>query len=448
MKKKRELLEEHLLKLFIEHNANTEVFTKVRDSLKGKMYSGRVAGIFDLNIQLSLVSDKELCLITQAMYGAVGNKNSHINPTDWFKESEISQANEKTIEEETEEFIVFKNMSKKPSDEEDEWIGYVSYGQIKMAWEHGFLKYNQDTQRAGKLVEMFGKTYVLPTIFKSNVLKIKNAMVKRRYHTNMLTFNITNTPTHRKSYNKENGDLKVWAGNTEIAVIDGGHRTLAIIKAVDENPELENEYIAVMVKNVLVSTAQEFIYQEAQGVKQDAKTLAMVNDDDIVNRFCRNINKQRRDNSLYEKIGLLQKDYNNCLIPLSKFIEAMNDNFGDIFKRENPDEIDKLSKYIIDFFNIIMENNKDYYIGEVKELKEQYISYTSNFSVGLIKVASMLYENEKWDCILLDILDNINWDRKNSEWKKNKIISPNFTNTTKKRIYSYFEGLVHKELNT
>lgn len=442
MKKKRELLEEHLLKLFIEHNANTEVFTKVKEALRDKMYSGRVAGIFDLNIQIGLISDSELCLITQAMYNVLGNTYSQINPTDWFKDSEIAQANEKHIDEEVEEFIIFKDMSKKPSENEDEWLGYVSYGQIKKAWEQGFLKYNQDTQRAGKIVEMFGRTYVLPTIFKSNVLKIKNAMIKNRYHTNMLTFNITNTPTHKKAYNKENRELKVWGGSTEIAVIDGGHRTLAIIKAVDESPELENEYIAVMIKNVLVSTAQEFIFQEAQGVKQDAKTLAMVNDEDVINRFCRNINKQRRDNSLYQKIGLLQKEYDNCLIPLSKFIEAMDDNFGDIFKRENSDEIENLSNYIIEFFNVVVDNYEEYYIGDIEELKEKYISYTSNFTVGLIKVANMLYGNDDWDCILINILENINWDRKDSEWKRNKIISPNFTDATKKKIYNYFESLV------
>lgn len=441
MKKRREVLESILLRLFIQYNADKQVFQTLKEETKGKMYSGRVAGLFDLNMQIGLTSDSELYLITQGMFKAVGDKHPEINPQDWFKESEIERANEKHAEEEIDDFIIFKNLTKKPSNVEDEWIAYISYGQIKRAWEQGFIKYDQDTQRTGITLELFGKTYVLPTIFKSNVEKIKRAMIGRRYHTNMLTFNITNTPTHKKFYNKEERSLQVW-GYGATAVIDGGHRTLAIIKAVDEKPELENEYIAVMIKNLLVSSAQEFIFQEAQGVKQSAKTLSMVNSEDIVNRFCRNVNNERRDNSLFNKVGLEVKEYDTCLIPIDKFIEAMKDNFKEIFAREDAEEIESLRRYIIDFFNVVIENNKEVYIGNPNELKARYISYTSNFTVGLIKLASELYGDENWDIKLLEILNNLDWDVKNEVWKKHKIISPKFTPVNKKHIYNFFQDLV------
>lgn len=433
------------MKFFIEYNSDKEVYKLMKEQLKGKMYSGRVAGIFDLNIQLSLITDMELCLITQALYKATEEKHASISPLTWFKEAEINMANERHAEEDVEDFIIFEEMSKKPTANENEWIGYVSYGKIKRAWEQGFLKYNQDTQRTGKIVEMFGKTYVLPTIFKANVDRITKSMVNRRYHTNMLTFNITNTPTHKKVYDAETRTLKVYGGATEIAVIDGGHRNLAIIKAVDEKPELENEYIAVMIKNLRVSSAQEFIYQESLGVKQDVKTVSMVNDEDLVNRFCRNINNERRDNKLYNMIGLTVGDYNKTLIPLVKMIEAIRDNFGDVFERENSEEIEQLEKYIIEFFNIVISNNEEYYNGDIEELKDTYISYTSNFTVGLIKMASMLYKDNDWDTKVLQVLENIDWDIQNPEWKKNKVIAPKLTPVVKKKIYSFFQEMLSND---
>lgn len=442
MRKSRRELEITINSILENNNKNKDMLESFILNLKNRFYRGRVVRIFDKSIQITLLSNEELYLVTQALFNITGDKN--INPEKWFLESEIRDASSIRLmngEEDIEPVVEFINFVKKNG--QDEWIGYVPYKYIQSLYEKGLLTYNQDTQRKATIIERGGNKYILPTIFKSSVTKIAHKMVEGKFYTNAVTLNVTKNFKEELFYNESEGILRVPINeNTELAIVDGAHRILGIVKALNIQPDLENE-IAVNVKNLTIDEAQEFIYQEALMNKQDLTSLRKSSVRDSYMEMAKTVARMgdRRSNILFNRIGFLDGKMNECLVTGEKFSMGLKDNFKDLCEQADTEQLMNIVKYVAEFFRYIAELCPQEYNGDYEELKRRSISTCSNFYVGMLAYARKLYDNKEWKEELEAVIEEMSWDIKDKSWKEYGVTVDKLNVKTKKRLYDYFNSL-------
>lgn len=440
MKKSRRELEITLGEILDKNNKNKDVLDNFIFKLTSRFYRGRVVRIFDKSIQLTLLSNEELFLVTQALYDITQEKN--IEPSRWFLESERNDALKISItEEDTDEIVEFVNFSKKSG--QDEWVGYVSYKTIQSLYERGKLTYNQETQRKATVVERGGSKYIMPTIHKSSVTRIAKKMIDGKFHTNAITLNVTKTLSEELFYDERENILRVPVSRTtELAIIDGAHRILAMVKALNIEPNLNNE-IVVIIKNLTVEEAQEFIIQEALTNKQDLSHLRKSNTRDTYLEMTKTIARMgdKNTNVLFNRIGFLDGKMDNCLVTGDKFSMGIKDNFKDICEQDNGANLMNVAKYLVEFFNYIAELAPYEYEGEYELLKKRSVSTCSNFYLGMLSCARILHNNNDWKNQLEEIIENISWDIKDKVWKDCGVTVENMSTKSKRKLYDYFNSL-------
>ena len=442
MRKSRRELEITINSILENNNKNKDMLESFILNLKNKFYRGRVVRIFDKSLQITLLSNEELYLVTQALHNITGDKN--INPDKWFLESEAKDASKIMLmngEEDIEPVVEFVDFIKKKG--QDEWIGYVPYKRIQDWYEKGLLTYNQDTQRKATIVERGGSKYVLPTIFKSSVTNIAKKMVEGKFYTNQVTLNVTKNFREELFYNESEKILRVPINeNTELAIADGAHRILGIVKALNIQPDLDNE-IAVSVRNLTVDEAQEFIYQEALMNKQDLTTLRKSSVRDSYMEMAKAVARMgdKRSNILFNRIGFLDGKMNECLVTGEKFSMGLKDNFKDLYEKGDGKELINIVKYVVEFFTYIAELCPYEYDGDYEMLKKRSISTCSNFYVGMLAYARKLYGESDWKDKLEAVIEEMSWDIRDKSWKECGVTVDNMNVKTKKKLYDYFSFL-------
>lgn len=439
MKKRRRTLEILLSDILQENNKNEDFLKSFLNSLEGKIYRGRATRIFDTSLQLSLLSDEELCLICRILYKLT--RNTNIIPETFFLDREI-RASEKVesidIDQNALPNVEFKNFLHKEG--EEEWLGYVSYKQIKDWFERGYLTYNLQTQRKSTILERQGTRYVLPTIHRKSLNNIAKQMVLGKFYTNAITLNITKNLKEDVIWDEENSTLIVpISPTTELAIIDGCHRILGMVKALGEK-DIDNE-ICVIVKNLTVDEAQEFIYQEAQINKQNISALKNSSVRDPFMEMTKTIARMGspKNNILYGKIGFLEGNMKEAYCIGERFATGLRDNFSDLYYEKDLGV--EIAKYIVDFFNLMGKLCPDEFLGDVEELKHKYVTVYSNLYVGLLAYARKIYGELDWDERLKDMLEIMDWRVENPEWRSLGITLERLTVKTKEKIYSYFKNL-------
>ena len=86
-------------------------------------------------------------------------------------------------------------------------------------------------------------------------------MIDGSFITNTITFNVLKDGNDNIEYNPDNMSLII-GKESEIDIVDGFHRSYAILKALITKPNLNKNW-EVRIVNWDIDKAQRFIYQES-----------------------------------------------------------------------------------------------------------------------------------------------------------------------------------------
>jgi len=388
MRTKRDVLEKELTIMISEYAKNRHVKMKVADIFKGhNLLAGDANSILMLLTPINTISQVMLYIFTKSLYEATSEER--INPEKFFTELEIKEGDnwKADIEGKSKYPIVFKNVEKINS---DMWVTYMTAQEIAELYSRRVIIYNPETQRALKKKEYKDKIIEEIDINKTSIQEIKKDILSSKFISNYITFNIMQSGEEQFEYNEKEKTLTIYAGETNI--LDGFHRSLGMIYAVQENPNVEFR-TGVSITNFDLDKARRYIVQEDKKNKMNKKYIKSLNSDSISNLIVKKINE---NSNSYLK-GLVSFD--DFMIKKGKAFVAFDilaDAIEYTFEPKERLDIVKYSKRIIDGLNHIIELKQDL----IKVAVEQT---TWAYYICLIYAT---YEMGNWEDIILELLDN------------------------------------------
>lgn len=365
MKKDRDKLSVTLTAILMKNNANNKLREKVEDELQNKFRAGIVNDIYNLRRQTKFLSEEELYLFTNAIYNnfellkkGTDVTRDLIDPKNWFTDNEIINANQINFTADKKEDNIWFELHNVDMPEEGVWISsYETYKNLADNWNRGAIFYNQETQREGIIKTILGEQITVPKLIDKNVDEIYKAMLNHEFFANMITLNIQDTGLEKEfiEYYPESRILRVKKTNDSVvAILDGFHRLSSILRVTSDYPDFDG-YMSIRVFNLDVQKAQSLILQESRGTSIGEQTIKTF---DVKNKYmqiAKKINNYESEstNTLYHKLTYVFDEVKNntkyCLF--SNISNGLEDNFEDIIENASPRDIDKLTRYLVAFYN-------------------------------------------------------------------------------------------------
>lgn len=376
----RRRLKEKLITKLAEHNIS----------------AGKAIGLFSLTIPLTTVSNAEIYLFTKALYEITAEGN--LLPGSWFNEEEEKSF---ILYQEKQEYnndvIILHNVDQ-VSDKQ--WIcTKATYQEITQIFSQGLITYNIRTQRETTSIVFNNNNIIeVPTIKKDPIGKMTRLMLFNKFTPNTITWNIRRTGEEMlPEYDAKNRTLAIPVDNIKsfCDIIDGMHRSAAMMKTFEENPDTEG-FTLISILYYTETEAQEYIDQEAHHTPLDKTHRQSFRNSDSEIIIAKDINSfgNAKNNMLFNKIATNYNEieHKGKYVTFETFGKAIKYNF----KIEIPREISKISKFLKDYFNDILGI-----------LQEKNVKFSNNTYIGLISLSSLLYNTDNWQEWIESNIDKI-----------------------------------------
>jgi len=431
MKVEREFLENE-----IERICRSIAKSKKIKKIEGELFDehnitpGQTRGLINGTIPLMSVSLEILFVLAKALYKYT--KDEKVNPEKYFTEYEINDmANFKiVINTPKDSEIVFENVIQTA---EDQFLTTISIQRLAELYKMGRINYNPETQRNMKHIQYRGTILKQINLNMASVDAMKDAMLEGSYIPDEITLNILKTGDEKFSYNIETRTLIVDA-ESEIDVVDGFHRSYAILKALMINPNLDFN-MELRITNWDVPKAQRFIIQKNKQNKIAEMHLKAWQQEKLENQVVKKLNESG-NNEMQWKIttdwNLIQ--YNRAYVLFDTIAETVKY----CFELKNQRDVNRVSEYLIEFFNELIGIKFDEFSNLAKTKQKSVVAHNNTF-VGYIAIAAELYNKEDWKKKLEKILEKINFENNNPTWNKLGITSRVLTKKQLAEITAYFK---------
>lgn len=463
MNKDRGNLTEILTAIFISSNKNKndKLREAMEDELSNKFPAGLISDVYTTRKQINgITNESQLYLITKFLYDSYDLFKDYtkeltkdkIDPTIWFTDNEIKKAKEtENSAYSKDEEIWFELHNADYIEEYNVWISsHESYKNLVDNWNKGAILYNQETQREGVIKTILGEQITVPKLNHKNVNEISKAMMNHEFFTNMITLNIQETGLEKEyiEYYPADRLLRVKKSrDSQIFIVDGFHRLNSVIKVLTDHPNFQG-YLCVRVTNLNTQKAQALIVQESKNSPIGEHTIKTF---DVTNKYmqiAKKINEYESEatNSMYHKmtyiIDEVKSNSRYCLF--SNIAYGLEDNFSDLIKEASPRDIDKITRFLVAFYNEFI-GIFDTYFKNLKATKENMTIADINIFSGILLIARKLYKTKGWQDTLEDMLGNVNWARSEPVWKTMLTNSLSFNKPTKVKIYNFFDSLTENK---
>jgi len=443
MFKDRSELEQNLNSIIIKYNGNKKLSEKIKKDIIQHGYSGgEIQQIWGQSKNLEEIDQALLYLLTKYLYEATNE--GIIRFEDYFTETEIRDGNvfkREIINDKLTFPLFFKDVKK---GNEDQFITYLSMQKIKQLIDDSVVTYNFDTQRsAAHKINSSGDIIKTINTNKTSIKEISDDLLNEKFIPNCLTFNLLANGYEEFNYDDKKQVLAISKG--EINVIDGFHRCMGIIKALNINPNL-TENFEVRFTNWNVDRCRQFIYQEDKKNKINTHYIkSIINTSKMGNKVVKLLNEGTSDinGKITSDITLIRK--NKCYT-MADMLSAAIDLLWDLKTNR---EVIELSNFLGDFFDVIIDYRKFDFLDNLEESRKSSVVTLPAIFIGYLAVAKQIQNLDNWQDKLYSILDNVNFRIENPIWEKLKIISsskaPIFTlsKTNYKNIINHFVGLIN-----
>lgn len=392
---RRELID-NILKAVSQLVMNSRVKNAVIEELKKRNIPNPI-GLYSQSIPLDTVNDEILCLLSYLLYEESGI--AIINPERYFTNAEISKIKKYKLgkKEATQLPLVLENVVELS---DGQWSTVQSIQDIVSWYESNIVNYNFDTQREASYKDIGDSLIKKPTVNWNSVDQIAERIIQGLFYSNYITLNILKNGEDNKVYDAEKKALLINKGS-KIDILDGFHRSLGMIKALSQNPNI-NYNTGVMITNFDVPTANSFIRQEDHRNKINARHIKANNVENLFNEIVKQLNtnlKSEIRGKITSDIAVLKSSLAYTLT------DIMSDSLEILFKKEvkTRRDMSKLSSYLIEFYNEVYGINYD---GFDKQNMNSYAF--GNMFVVYNCIAKKLHNNNNWVDELENIIDKLN----------------------------------------
>lgn len=360
----------YLKKSFIDHNIPL----------------GELQDVWDGRISLDLVEEDVLFFLAKNIYELT--KDEELGPSLYYTSSQIEHAEQHKrvrCDDAMEYPLIFDHVIRVKN---DQYMTMITAQEIKRMHDQQIIVYNFDTQRNPKYKEDHeGQIIKIPNVNRNAVNEIAAKFLENKFITNTITLNILKNGMEEYAF--KNGKLIVHRG--EINIIDGYHRNMGLMKALNQNPYLDYP-MEIRITNWDVTQCQAFIYQESLRNKISPAYLKSVNVSKWGNKVVSQINQSQSDLG-----GKIVVDYGLILHGKGYALASiMSDTIDYLWKIETNAEVTILSKYLQDFFDLLIYLNKSHFIHDIKQSRqESVITYPAMFS-GYLALAHQ-WQEQNWE---------------------------------------------------
>lgn len=219
-------------------------------SKKRSMNRGRFNGYVFHMIDINKMTDEEIYWFTS--YDKTG-----IDVKDYFSPEEQKRYSKSKVVIKKPQFpIVFENVLPVS---DDQFVTTINTRILYELYNNNILAYNIRTQRAPKVYYKNGKEAYKININRWSVKEIKDLLERGLYVFNDLSFNVGCREENDFYYDEQNARFVLKAGMFD--VLDGFHRTMAIIQIMNEDPEFDVKFI-LNIMNFAEAKAGRFVGQQ------------------------------------------------------------------------------------------------------------------------------------------------------------------------------------------
>lgn len=439
MKKDRSILEDALIIVLSEYNLDKKVFYLIKNDLSEKGVSiGRTKGIFNKTIPLQTLDLPMLYWFTKSLYKAT-NENI-ISITKFFTDIEEKEFKDYKVQhgrdiDLKEGKLILENVTQVT---DDQWTTVLTFKQIYELYEHNLIKYNSKTQRNLKTKSIDNNILEKININKRSVNEIRDSILQGLFIPNTITLNLLKTGEEEVVYNDKNRIIEL---NGEIDIIDGFHRSLAIIEAVRENKNIHGGMIISLV-NIDIEKAQYYIVQEDKRNKINKDHIRYLSQENLENQIVKILNENIKS-ELRGKIttDLISFKKNNAFVLFSTLAEAIKLEY----EIKNQRESRKIAEFLIEFFNEVVGIFYDEFQDIEKSRRNSIVTYSNTF-IGFIAFSSQVYYNkiDDWKILLENTLKIIDFDSQNEVWERLNMFENRPLKKDYKEIINYFKLLFKK----
>lgn len=400
MKVERKVLEDKIFDILNDLNKTGQIKELTESNLISEYINKKIqTKILTINLPFKVLNISELYHITRL----INSYEKKINVDEYFTDTEINLAMESknNLKIESNQIVTFENVLQVKDKNNEFWICTVTLKQIYELMKSGVLAYNLNSQRLGVLKKVKNETIVVPYINEKSVKEIKEAMINKRFFTNLISFNIQPEHDYKIEYDSINRKLMIDTSIFAIDIIDGMHRVMGSIEAIEENPDLQGELV-LKITSMSIEEARQFILQESKGNIQDKDYLEKYNPENRITMFINNINRMgtEKSNILYEKIDMGVNTHGTW-IPFELFKRGLvvSGFMDDIENAESKKNIIRMEQFIVDWFT------KFYDIAEDNNIKinEHEILTDPTFIMMLLVTCQKYNSTRKIDIEAMDV---------------------------------------------
>lgn len=444
-------LVQELNKLIKKYSSNDKVRKLIVDEFISRNMKGSLAiSILTERLELSTLdidNNKDLILLfvfTQAIFNALTYKETEdkeplgeieeslsITPKDYFTPIEIENLIDYKLEKKLDkkEEIVFPKMIKLA---QGLWLGGISSKYFYELDAGNEFVYNFKTQR-DPVIDIYGMKRI--HLNKTNAREIKEGLLSGDQFPTAIVVNVLNDGTDEIIFEK-NGDLRIISGT--INLVDGQHRKVANSLAMEENPDLDFNWIFVVI-NYSEIKAQKYMVEINKQQKMNTEHIKNMDTSSLGNVVVNAI--KDTDSEFATKIKDNDRELEHGgLAKKATLSQAIEECYKE--KLTNKIEAKPIAKHIANVMDLIMGLNINEFIINPEEAKKtSYINHKNMFA-GYIALSEKLYGEKDLEDKLERALSEINFGVGNNFWKDNGILDSEMKKSTRNTLYKFFRNLV------
>jgi len=460
LKEKSVELIQELNPLIKKYSSNDKVRKIIVDEFDKRNMKGSLAiSILNEKRELStfdIDESKDLILLfifNKSMHNALAYKEAEdkeplgeieevlkIDPINYFTEIEIENLNDYKFEKKVDkkdEIIVFPKMNKIAH---GFWSGYMSGKYFAELDAGNEFIYNFKTQR-DPIIDVSGIKRI--HLNKTNAKEIRDGVLSGDQFPTTIVVNVLRDGEDEIHYDEKTGDLSIISGTKNL--VDGMHRKVGNSLALAINPDLEFNWLLV-VTNYSEIRAQKYMVEinKQQKMKQehiknmDTASLGNVVVDAIKDVDTSEFADQIKDND--KEIGHFELEHFG-MAKKSTLAIAIEECYGD--RLVNKLKIRPIAKHIANVMDYIIGLNVEAFMEHPEATQRvSYINHKNMFA-GYVALSERLYEVKKWEDILEEILDKIDFSIENPFWDDIKLSKDSdMKKSTRTNLYKFFQKLI------
>lgn len=313
---------------------------------RGK-FNGYVFGMLDRD----RMSDEEL-------FWFASYNQTKIRAEEYYSAEEIKKYSRSKVKKTKPIFpVIFYNVLQIS---DDQFVTTINTKYLYELYNNGALAYNLKTQRAPKVFVKDGIEKYAISINRFSVSEIRNLLGNGLFISNDLTFNVGDRDDNDFYYDPNDGRFVLRSGMFDI--LDGFHRTRAIIQVMNEEPDFSKEFVL----NIMAfpeQKAKRFVAQQDKRNKIKSSFAKSIDDTRFDSVVAKKINEESNQlRGQIKAIGKRSLDFGKTAGAIGFFykmksmqdatnvkkeiISGMDAIFGDDYISVDDTEMRKLLAYI------------------------------------------------------------------------------------------------------